>query len=298
MRRGAVRVRREARAAWRELAAARRRHDELTRDAAAEEARLAELAALAESTEGLEPATEEELRAERELLRHVTELAEGAAAAADALSPDDGDGAATLAAHAERAIAPLERLAPELARAGDELRDLELRLREVGSELRGFLASLEARPDRVEAVESELDRIAEAKRRFRAGSYEELLERASSARAELDALAGGLDPAAAAAEALAEAEGRFAALVEALRAARAAATDAFADAVAAELRGVGMGEGEFRVELRERAAGATGANEAVFLIRPNTGLPWDPSPRRPRGASSARRARDRGGRRR
>ena len=178
-----LRRRREARTAWRELAAARRRHDEVTRDAAAEEARLAELAALVEATAGLEPATEDELRAERERLRHVTELAEGAETAAEALAPDDGDGAAVLAARAERAIAPLERLAPELARAGDELRDLELRLREVGSELRGFLASLEAQPDRVEVVESELDRIAEAKRRFRAGSYEELLERAAAARA-------------------------------------------------------------------------------------------------------------------
>ena len=92
-----LRRRSEARAAWRELAAARRRHDEVTRDAAAEEARLAELAALVEATAGLEPATEDELRSERERLRHVTELAEGAGAAAEALAPDDGDGAAALA---------------------------------------------------------------------------------------------------------------------------------------------------------------------------------------------------------
>jgi DNA repair protein RecN (Recombination protein N) len=268
--------RRAARTAWRELAAARKRHDELTRDAAAEEARRAELGLLVEATEGLEPATEDDLRAERERLRHVTELAEGAGAAAEAIAPEEADGAAALAARAERAVAPLERLAPELARAGDELRDLELRLREVGSDLRGFLASLEAEPDRLEHVESELDRIAEAKRRFRAGSYEELLERAAAARDELDALAGGLDPAAAAAEALAAAEARWQEVADDLRAERFAAADAFADAVAAELRGVGMGEGEFRVELRERPHGATGADEAVFLIRPNAGLPFGP----------------------
>jgi DNA repair protein RecN (Recombination protein N) len=271
-----LRRRRAARTAWRELAAARKRHDELTRDAAAEEARRAELGLLVEATEGLEPATEDELRAERERLRHVTELAEGAGAAAEAIAPEEADGAAALAARAERAVAPLERLAPELARAGDELRDLELRLREVGSDLRGFLASLEAEPDRLEHVESELDRIAEAKRRFRAGSYEELLERAAAARDELDALAGGLDPAAAAAEALAAAEARWQEVADDLRAERFAAADAFADAVAAELRGVGMGEGEFRVELRERPHGATGADEAVFLIRPNAGLPFGP----------------------
>ena len=58
------RRRREARLAWRELAAARRRHDELTRDSAAAEARLSELRALAEDTVGFEPETADELRAE------------------------------------------------------------------------------------------------------------------------------------------------------------------------------------------------------------------------------------------
>src|SRR5690349_8141124 len=83
-----LRRRADARAAWRELSAARRRHDELTANAAQADARLAELRALVEDTEGLEAGAEEELRAERERLRHVTELAEAAAAAADALAPE------------------------------------------------------------------------------------------------------------------------------------------------------------------------------------------------------------------
>ena len=205
-------ARREARRAWRELAAARKRHDELTRGAATEEARLAELAALVEATEGFDSGGEEALRAERERLRHVTELADGAARAAEALAPEDGEGAAALAAAAERSLAPLERLAPELAQAGAELRDIDLRLQELGSDLRGFLASLEAEPDRLEHVESELERISDARRRFGAADYDDLLARAGAARDELAALQDGLDPAAAAAEALAAAEARSAEL--------------------------------------------------------------------------------------
>ena len=275
---GEEQLRRRAalRLAWRELGAARRRHEELTRDAAAAEARLAELRALVEDTEGLEPDTEEQLRTERERLRHVTELAEGAAAAAEALAPDEGDGASGLAALAERALAPLERLAPELERAGNELRDVELRLRETASELRGFLASLQAEPDRLEGIESQLDRIAEARRRFRCETYEELLARAAEAKAELDALDGGADPAEAAAKALAEAEGKVDGLAAELRAARRNAADRFAAAVAAELRGIGLGDGEFRVELGERPASATGIDDVSFLIRPNAGLPFAP----------------------
>ena len=271
-----LRRRAEARLTWRELAAVRRRHDELQAGADAEGARLAGLRALVEDTEGLEPGGEQGLREERERLRHVTELAQGAATAAEALAPDDGEGAAGLTAAAERAVAPLERLAPELARAGDDLRDAELRLRETASELRGFLTTLEAEPGRLEQVEAELDRIAETKRRFRAETYEELLARAAGAKAELDAIDQGFDPAAAAAESLAGAEREMQRLTAELHDARATAAPRFAEEVARELKGVGMGEGEFVAELRERELGQTGSDEIAFLIRPNPGLPLAP----------------------
>ncbi len=271
-----ARRRAESRVAWRELTAARCRHDELQAGAAVAESRLAELRALVEDTQGLEPEAEESLRAERERLRHVTELAEGAAAAAEALAPEEGEGAAGLVASAERSVAPLERLAAELARAGDDLRDVELRLRETASELRGFLTMLEAEPDRLKQVEAELDRIAEAKRRFRAQTYEELLARAAEARAELEAIDAGHDPAAAAAEALAAAERKVRRLADALRSARSEAAPRFAEAVAHELAGIGMGGGEFIAELRERDPGPAGFDEAVFLVRPNRGLPLAP----------------------
>ena len=196
--------------------------------------------------------------------------------AVETLAPDDGDGASGLVAIAERAIAPLGRLAPELARAGDELRDAELRLRETAAELRSFLAGLDAEPGRLEQVEAELDRIAETKRRFRCTDYSELLARAAEAEAELDALAGGVDPAAAAAEALAAAQREVDRLASELGAARAAAAEPFAAAVASELHDIGMGDGEFRVELRAREPGATGADDAAFLIRPNSGMPFAP----------------------
>ena len=265
-----------ARAAWRRLAAARRAHAELTSDAAAVRARLDALRALAADAAGLEPGREDELRSERERLRHLTELVEGAASAASALAPDDGEGAAELVAAAEREVAPLERLAPELAPVGDTLRDAELRLREAASDLRRFLASLEADPGRLEAVEAELERLADLRRRHRASSYDELLRAAGEARRELDALDEGHDPVAAAEEELAAAQAEVGALHARLHEARAAAAESFARAVERELAGMGVGDGEFRVELAAREPAALGADEAVFLIRPNAGLPFAP----------------------
>ena len=175
-------------------------------------------------------------------------------------------------------MAPLERLAPELQRAGDEFRDVELRLRETASELHAFLASLEADPGRLEELEADLDRIAETKRRFRCATYDELLARREEARAELAALEDGSDPGRGRG---ARARGGRGDVSTRLRSScgpsETPAAPAFADAVAAELRGVGMGEGEFVCELRERdEPGSTGGDEAVFLVRPNAGLPFAP----------------------
>jgi DNA repair protein RecN (Recombination protein N) len=266
----------EARSAWRALQVARRRYEELRRGSAESAARLAELRALAEATEGLEPGREGELSRDRERLRHTAELAAAAAAAAEALAPEDGEGAAGLAAAAARGLAPVESLAPELAGTLADLRDAEVRLREGASALRSFLASLEADPGRLEHVEAELHRLAEAKRRFGSATYDELLAGGAEARAELAALAGGEDPAEAAATVLAAAEERLAELAAELREVRRSAAGAFAGAVSEELRELAMGDGEFTVELRDRRLSATGADEVAFLVRPNPGLPPAP----------------------
>ena len=273
-----MRARGELVRAWRELGRARRDHQELERAAAGEETRLAELRELVERTEGLGAGTEEALLGDRERLRRVGDLADAAQGAAEALAPElgDGDGAAALTARAVRALAPVSALAPELAAAEAELVESELRLREASSALRSFLASLEAEPGRLEAIETELERIADAKRRFRAPTYEELLARAKSAREELEARDAGGNPLAAARGRLDDARARVEELSGRLGRARAEAAPAFASAVRRELEGLGMGEGEFRVVLAPHEPGASGAEDVSFEIRPNRGLPFAP----------------------
>jgi DNA repair protein RecN (Recombination protein N) len=270
------RRRRDARTAWRELTAARRRYSELARDANAVQARLEELRALVEATDDLDEGSEERVRAERERISHVAELAQGAQTALGALAPEEGDGATDLVTLAEGALASLERLAPELAACAAELRSAELELRDTASSLSGFLSSLEVEPDRLEQLEAELDRVAQAKRRFRCLDFAELMERAAAARAELAQLDEGIDPLTAAEAEVNAAEERVRTLAQELRTARQVAAEPFAQAVAAELKQIGLGEGEFRVELAEREPGPSGADETVFLIRPNRGLPFAP----------------------
>jgi DNA repair protein RecN (Recombination protein N) len=206
----------------------------------------------------------------------VTDLAAAASGAAETLASESGEGAGELAARAAAALAPVTGIAPELAVVEAELRDAEVRLREAASTLRSFLASLEAEPGRVEAVEAELDRIAEARRRFGAASYDELLARTTEAERELAALDEGKDPLAEADADVARARQRVDALAGELRAARAAAAEPFAAAARDALSRLAMGEGDFRVDLGERDPGASGTDSAAFLIRPNAGLPFAP----------------------
>jgi DNA repair protein RecN (Recombination protein N) len=271
-----LRRRAELRRAWRDLTAARRRSEALERGAANEQARVDELRALVDAAEGLEPGLDESLRAERERLRHLTELVEAATSAAEAIAPEDGEGALGLAAAAERALTGVAGIAPELAEPAGELRDVEVRLREAAAGLRSFLASLEADPGRLEEVEAGLERFSDAMRRFRCQTYEDLLAGAAQAGAELERMDESADPLAAAAQALAVAQQRVEALAGELRAARREAAEPFAEAVASELHGIGLGEGEFRVDLRETAPGPSGADAVAFLIRPNPGLPFAP----------------------
>jgi DNA repair protein RecN (Recombination protein N) len=272
-----VRRRADHARAWRELGAARRQRDEIASATAGRAERLEELRRLVERTHGLEPDSEDSLRAERERVRHVTELAEAATEAAEILAPEHGEtGAVDQLARAANALMPVTSLAPELQVEYVNLGEAEVQLKEVASALRGFLAALEAEPGRLEHVESELERIADARRRFGAASYEELLGRAETARAELEGHEAGVDPLAAADETLAQAERRAAELAAELSAARAGAASAFADAVAGELQGLGMGEGEFQAALSAREHGPSGQDDVSFLIRPNSGLPFAP----------------------
>jgi len=151
-----------------------------------------------------------------------------------------------------------------------------VRLGELGSDLHRFVATIDAGPGELERVEERLQAIADLKRRYAAASYAELLELATAAAREVADVASGADPVEAARKAAVLAESRVNEIAAELSAGRGSNAEPLARAVAEELASLGMGEGEFLVELRERDVGPTGADEATFLIRPNAGLPFSP----------------------
>jgi len=271
-----LRRRAELARAWRVVVATRRARDDLALAEEGREARLEELQQLVARTEGFDAGSEERLQAERLRLRHSVDLISAASTAAEALAPDQGEGAAELAARAGHALAGVVEVAPDLSELGAEIAEAEVRLREAASSARAYLAGLEAEPGRLESVEGELDRVAEAKRRFQATDFGDLLARAGAAQAELGALEEGKDPLQAAEQALREATERVQSLAGSLSEARHERSEPFARAVAEALEGLAMGDGDFRVELAPRDPGPSGADGVSFQIRPNQGLPFAP----------------------
>lgn len=268
--------RREARSAWRELTAARRRYEEIRRDEAGAAARTAELRQLVEHAAGLVAADELALREERERSRHVADLGLALQHALAALDPDEGDGALALLGQAERELGPVAAITRDLAAGADELRELSERGREIARSLRNVLDGLDASPERLEEIEGCLQLWSDLRRRYGCQTAQELVDRRSAGEAELASIETSGDPLQAALEDVAASEARMEGLAQALAAARAEVAPRFAASVAAELAEIGMGEGEFTVELRARELGPTGRDEAVFLIRPNAGLPLGP----------------------
>ncbi|HLM33778.1 MAG TPA: AAA family ATPase [Gaiellaceae bacterium] len=271
-----LRRRAELSRAWRALIAARQARDELVLAEEGRAARLEELRQLVQRTEGFDTGSEERLQAERLRLRHSVDLAAAASTAAEALAPDQGEGAAEQAARAGQALAGVAGFAPELTEIAAEVAEAEVRLREAASSVRSYLTAIEAEPGRLESVEEELDRVAEAKRRFQSADLGELLVRAEAARVELEALEDGKDPLQAAEQAFAEATQRVRDLADGLSKARRKTSEPFSKAVAEALEGLAMGEGDFRVELVPREPGPSGADGVSFQIRPNQGLPFAP----------------------
>ena len=100
-------------------------------DAARHRLDLEDLVARADAA-AVQPGEPEALRAESMRLRHLDELTAAAAAAAELLSPAEGEGAQSLTARAGESVAAAAEYEPGMAAVAAELRDAAARLQECG----------------------------------------------------------------------------------------------------------------------------------------------------------------------
>jgi DNA repair protein RecN (Recombination protein N) len=221
---------------------------------------------------------EDELLATRSRLGAVESLREAAAAAAEALDPNDADGDGGALARLATGGAELDRATgadDALDTLASRFTSLTVELQDLGGELRAYLATLEADPERLAAVEERLDQLGRLKRKH-GGTVAAVLEHAERCRAERDRLAGAEETSARLEAELAETNERLRAAAVGLHDTRVTAAGELAQRVVAELSDLALADATFEVVVSGRDTTPAGSDAVEFLIGPNPGVPAGP----------------------
>ena len=195
---------------------------------------------------------EDALLRERNVLEHAESVRDACAAAYQALSEDDRN-AADLAAealdHLRRAPGAAEALGAQV----EALESAVAQLGDVAREVRRLAESVESDPARLAEIEERVELLRRLKRRY-GGSESAVLAFAEDARTQLERIETADERRQELQRALAEASGSAGALAAGLSEARRSAAGRLREAVAAELREVGLERASFDVAVEQDEA--------------------------------------------
>jgi len=229
--------------------------------------------------EEIDPSVEEEteLLAERDRLRHQEALRLGASAGADALLPEDGDGAGALLTRAASELEAAAEFDGQLAPLAERLAALRYEAEDIAGELRSYLDRLDGEPGRLEVVEERLAAFARLSRKH-SGGIAGVIGHADACRARREALQDAdvtFDSLSSELEAAREARQRIG---DELSSVRHEAAPRLAYEVLDRLGELAMADARFEVALSDRDGGygSRGRDAVEFLIAPNQGLPFGP----------------------
>jgi DNA repair protein RecN (Recombination protein N) len=282
---GASTARAEHEALWQAVERDRRELEEIT---ASSEARLREVDFLRYQVSELESAgySSQEVAGlirERERLRYVTDLLQSTAAAATALSSEEGEGGIDLVARAASELETASRYDAGLSGLLERLSGLAAELDDVLYELRSYIDELEADPNRLEVVEDRLAAYRALERKY--GDVENYLEQARTRLSRLE----NLDEETAGLEGrIAEGERQLGELAAQITAGRQRAAERLSEKVQENLADLNLGKMSFRAELVPTAPGPSGVERVEFVIRPNPGEPELPVRRYASGGELSR----------
>ena len=235
---------------------------------------------------GPDPAEEADLAGERERLRHVEGLREGAAAALGAIAGAGDEPEASVAAllaAADGALAGVRGVDEGLDALAERVGALAIEASDVGADLRGHLDGLDADPERLQQVEERLDALDRLRRKH-GGTIEAVLAHAERCRSEIARLESAEERSAELDERLAEAIGTRARLGAELSEARGRLAPELQARIAAELSELAMEGASLEVVLEPVAPavdggegfGPSGRETVELQLATNPGMPAGP----------------------
>lgn len=221
---------------------------------------------------GLVPGMEEELQADISRLAHAAETGEAVQQAIAGLYEDD-DAVVSRLESVRRRLAAAARFEPGLGAAGDRLAAAGAEVADVAESLRSLLGRVEADPGMLDHLQQKLSRVQKLKRRFEAGTVEDLVRLREATAGEVVRLERLTDSLEELEGALAEARGAALDAARALHASRAKAAGKLERSIARTLVELEMGKAAFRIplEMDEALLSGTGADRVEFLFSANRG---------------------------
>jgi DNA repair protein RecN (Recombination protein N) len=251
--------------------------EELRERAGARERELDLLAFELAEIEAADPSEDEEagLLAARGRMRHLEALRAAALGAAQAATPDEGQGVVALLAGGGAALDGVGGVDAALDALAERWRALAYEAGDLAGELLRYAEGLEGDPAALEAAEERLAVLDRLKRKH-GGTIADVLAHAERCRERRNELEGAEVALERGSVELAEARAELERAAAELRAARAETAPLLAGAVRERLAELAMEGASFDIALEEREPGPSGADTVEFLIAPNPGVPAAP----------------------
>ena len=240
------------------------------------------------SKAGLEPGEDTELEDRRKLLQNAEKLSDGLDEAVECLyGGDESDGAASLLAQAERALAKLSRYTEAFAGCHEKVADLMYQVQDVAEEVRDARSELSYSADELEQIESRLDTIHKLRRKYGV-TCQDILDYLEKAKQELDEIEFNDDHLERLRLKLKKAEKEAWESAIKLRNCRKLSAELLSERILTELAQLDMPRVQFSCQFTELELSTNGAVSVAFYMSANAGEALKPMSKVASGGELAR----------
>ena len=231
---------------------------------------------------------DEELEARRKLLQNSEKIANGLNDAVENLyGGDDSDGAASMLATAERALARVAKFSPQISELHEKVADLMYQVQDAAELARDVQYELSYSADELDQIESRLDIIHKLRRKY-GTTCAEILEYLEKAKQELDEIEFADDHIEHLKKKLAKAEKTAWDSAFALRKNRKETAEVLSERILTELAQLDMPKVQFACQFTELELTANGADAVSFYMSANVGEALKPMSKVASGGELAR----------
>ena len=219
----------------------------------------------------LTPGEEEELTAQRGMLRNAEKFLDAVAGADYALNGDDsGGGALSALRQAQDALSGVRHLDDAFGQLYERLGEAYSEVYDIAATVEDKRGELDVSPGELDRVESRMDLLYRLKKKYGA-TVEDMLDYQARCEAELAQIEDAGDTLVRLEQALSKAEKEARQAAQALSDARKAAADRLTAQILTELQQLDMGKIRFAVDFAEKPLDSDGMDTVRFLMSANVG---------------------------